>query len=179
MWLKHIHANIYIYKSFHKIMWTVKKKKKTVRAPVCSLRTPQVKALRPDTPVVPPSVSVGITVCLLCLHGKKCVQFSKRPFSFSAAPRLCHYLQSFVQGDGDIRRGDVAFLPVVPADAGPAVAFVLLHHGQNLAFLHWDGAFAGPWVGQRREHSSTAALQGYGFNPVPQQRSCVDRIFLH
>lgn len=52
---------------------------------------------------------------------------------------------SFVQGDGDVGGGNVAFVSVAPSDAGPAVAFVLLHHGQLLPLLHGDGPFTGAW----------------------------------
>lgn len=52
---------------------------------------------------------------------------------------------SFVQADGDVGRGNVALVAVAPADAGPAVAFVLLHHGELLPLLHGDGAFTGAW----------------------------------
>lgn len=50
---------------------------------------------------------------------------------------------SFVQRNGDIRCRYVALVPVVPADARPAISFVLFHYSQYLPLLHSDGPFTG------------------------------------
>lgn len=53
---------------------------------------------------------------------------------------------SFVQRNGDIRCRYVALVPVVPADARPAISFVLFHYSQYLPLLHSDGPFTGTCI---------------------------------
>lgn len=49
---------------------------------------------------------------------------------------------SLVECDVGVGGRDVAFVSIAPPHACPSVTFVLLHHGQHLAFLHGDRALA-------------------------------------
>ena len=56
--------------------------------------------------------------------------------------------RSLVKGEADVGGGDVALVSVGAAHAGPAIALVLLHHGQHLTLLHGNGAFTGACRGE-------------------------------